>query len=173
MPTFLHSAHSLDRCKCECCGLVYPKALIHEHHIVKRASGGKDTQENVICLDATCHNAVHQVEMALRNANRKGTASDLVSALFPNNIVVQKRCLELAAMAALGMAQSEMPRDYGEFDTPDLVHLTPPKVTPRVKELIGRVTREMRNPRTGKRLGVSEYIRCLIEADLKKRGFTL
>jgi hypothetical protein len=59
------------------------------------------------------------------------------------------------------------------FDTPDLVHLTPAKVTPKVRDLVNRVTRELRNPRTGKKLGVSEYIRGLIEADLKKRGFTL
>lgn len=172
MPTFLQSAHALDRCRCECCGQTFAKALIHEHHIIKRASGGKDTQENVICLDAGCHNAVHQVEMALRNANRRGTASDLVSALFPNNIVVQKRCLELAAMAAQGLAQNEVAVDHSIFDTPDLVHLTPVKVTPRIKELVNRVTREMKNPRTGKKLGVAEYIRGLIEADLKRRGYT-
>lgn len=172
MPTFLQSAHSLDRCRCECCDKVFPKALIHEHHIVKRASGGQDTQENVICLDASCHNAVHQVEMAIRNQNRKGTASDLVSALFPHSIVAQKKCMELAAMAAMGISQSEIPADYSMFDTPDLVHLTPAKVTPKVRDLVSRVTRELRNPRTGKKLGVSEYIRGLIEADLKKRGFT-
>jgi len=172
VPTFLHNAHAMDRCRCECCGQVFPKALIHEHHIVKRASGGQDTHENVICLDASCHGAVHQVEMALRNQNRKGTASDLVSALFPNSIVAQRKCMELAAMAAMGLSQSELPVDYSIFDTPELVHLTPVKVTPKVKELINRVTRELKNPKTGKKLGVSDYVRGLIEADLRKRGLS-
>jgi len=172
MPTFLHAAHALDRCRCECCGQIVPKALIHEHHIIKRASGGQDTQENVICLDASCHNAVHQVEMALRNQNRKGTAADLVSALFPQSVAAQRKCMELAAMAAMGMAQSEIAPDYAMFDTPELVHLTPAKVTPRVRELVNRVTREMKNPKTGKRLGVADYIRGLIEADLRKRGLS-
>lgn len=172
MSTFLGNAHALDRCRCDCCGQIFPKALIHEHHIVKRASGGKDTQENVICLDAVCHNAVHQVEMALRNTNRKGTAADLVTAMFPSNIVAQRKCMELAAMAAMGVQAKEDP-DYSIFDTPELVHLTPIKVTPRVRELVNRVTKEMRNPRTGRKLGVAEYVKGLIEADLRKKGYSL
>lgn len=173
MPTFLQAAHAMDRCRCDLCGQVVPKALIHEHHVIKRASGGQDTQENVICLDASCHNAVHQVEMALRNQNRKGTAADLVSALFPHSMEAQRRCLELAATAAMGVSQDELPPDYSMWDSNTLVHLTPPKVSPKVRELVIRVTKELRNPKTGKKLGVSDYIRGLIEADLKKRGFML
>lgn len=172
MPTFLNSAHSMDRCRCDLCNNIFPKALIHEHHVIKRASGGQDTRENIICLDATCHSAVHQVEMALRNPNRKGTVADLVAALFPHSMAAQRRCLELAATAAMGLSPEEMTADYSMWDSNDLVHLTPPKVSPKVKELVRRVTSELRNPKTGGKLGVSEYIRGLIEADLKKRGFT-
>jgi len=174
LPTFLQSAHAMDRCRCDLCGQIFPKALIHEHHVVKRASGGKDTMSNVINLDASCHNAVHQVEMALRNQNRRGTASDLVSALFPHSMEAQRKCMELAATAAMGMDLSEQTAaDYSSFDTKDFVYLTPPRVTPRVRELVNRVTSEMRNTKTGRKMGVSEYIRLLIESDLKKRGFTL
>ena len=172
MPTFLQSAHKMDRCRCDLCEQIFPKALIHEHHVIKRASGGKDTQENVICLDASCHNAVHQVEMALKNQNRRGTAADLVSALFPHSVSAQRRCMELAATAAMGVDLSELPPDHTMFDTKDLVHLAPPKVSPKVRDIVRRVTQELRNPKTGQKLGVSEYIRGLIEADLKKRGFT-
>jgi len=172
LPTFLHSANSMDRCRCDLCNNIFPRALIHEHHIVKRATGGQDTRENVICLDATCHHAVHQVEMALRNPNRRGTASELVASLFPHSVAAQRRCMELAATAAMGMAHNEMSPDYAAWDTDDLVHLTAAKVPPKVRDLVKVVTRELRNPKTGGRLGVSEYIRGLIEADLKKRGFT-
>jgi len=162
----------MDRCRCDLCDQILPKALIHEHHVIKRASGGQDTTENVICLDASCHNAVHQVEMALRNQNRRGTAADLVAALFPHSIKAQRRCMELAATAAMGMDLSELPPDYSMFDTKNLVHLTPPRVSPKVRDLVRRVTCDLRNPKTGKKLGVSDYIRGLIEADLRKRGFT-
>lgn len=176
MPTFLHSANAMDRCRCDLCGQTFPKALIHEHHVVKRASGGKDTIENVICLDASCHSAVHQVEMALRSQNRRGTAADLVGAMFPHSVAAQRRCLELAATAAMGMDLTEQAQavpDYAMFDTKDLVHLTPPRVPPKVRELVKRVVQEMRNPKTGQKLGVAEYIRGLIEADLKRRGYKI
>jgi pyridoxal/pyridoxine/pyridoxamine kinase len=172
VPTFLKNANALDRCRCDCCGQIFPKAQIHEHHIIKRASGGGDTQENVICLDTSCHTAVHQVEMALRNQNRKGTAADLVSAMFPHSIAAQRKCMELAAMAAMGVGANEVMPDYAMFDTPDMVHLTPVKVSPKVKALVNRVTREMKNPKTGKKLGVADYVKGLIEADLRKRGYT-
>lgn len=173
MPTFLHKSHALDRCRCDLCGQIFPKALIHEHHVIKRASGGRDTVENVICLDATCHNAVHQVEAALKNQNRRGTAADLVSALFPHSMEAQRRCMELAATAAMGLDPQDQPIDYSSFDTDALVYLTPPRVTPKMRELVKRVTQELRNPRTGKKMGVADYIKGLIESDLKKRGLRL
>lgn len=172
MPTFLHTAHAMDRCKCDCCGLIFPKALIHEHHVVKRASGGKDTVQNIIRLDGNCHNAVHQVEAALKNPKRV-SATDLVTALFPGSPIIQKKCLELAAIAALGEKPTDVTPDYSQYDTEDLVHLTPPKVTPRVKDLVRRLSLELKNPKTGKALGVSGYLRGLVEADLKRRGLKL
>jgi hypothetical protein len=173
MPTFLHKAHAMDRCRCDLCEQVFPKALIHEHHIIKRASGGTDAVNNVICLDASCHNAVHQVEMALRNQNRRGTAADLVSALFPHSMTAQRRCMELAATAAMGVSPDEISNDLSVFDSKSAVYLTPPRVSPKVRDLVKRVTRDLRNPKTGQKLGVSDYISGLIEADLKKRGYLI
>lgn len=169
LPTFLHNANALDRFKCDLCGGIFPKALIHEHHIIKRASGGQDTKENILRLDATCHTAVHQVEAALKKGS---SASDLASSFFPTNFAAQKKVLELAASAALGRDPNEenAPLDYSAFDNEQFVYLTPAKVSPRVKQLLMRVVREMKNPRTKRTLGVSEYLRLLIEADLKKRG---
>lgn len=168
MPTFLHHAHALDRCKCDCCGLIFPKALIHEHHVIKRASGGRDTVQNVIRLDGNCHTAVHQVEAALKNPKRV-PATELAAHLFPSNPNAQRICLELAATAAVS---SEEP-DYSQYDTDDLVHLTPPRVTPRVKDLVLRLSKEIKNPNTNKPVGVSGYLRGLVEADLKRRGYNL
>ncbi len=172
MPTFLKNANAMDRCRCDLCGQLFPKALIHEHHIIKRASGGKDTRSNVICLDASCHNAIHQVEAALRNNNRRGSVADLVGALFPNSIAAQRRCLELAALAAMGVQSDADDINLSIYDTNELVYLPPVKVSPKVRALIKRVMVDTKNPKTGKRLGMSEYIRSIIEADLKKRGFT-
>jgi len=169
MPTFLHDAHALDRFKCDCCGGIFPKALIHEHHVIKRASGGQDLIDNIMRLDATCHTAVHQIEAALK----KGTsATDLASAFFPVNFAAQKKALELAATAALGRDPNEeaQPLDYSAFDNDQFVYLTPAKVSPRVKQLLMRVVKEQKNPKTRKTLGVAEYLRLLIEADLRKRG---
>jgi hypothetical protein len=162
----------MDRCRCDLCGQTFPRALIHEHHVIKRASGGRDTVENIITLDASCHNAVHQVEMALKNQNRRGTASELAASMFPGSMEAQRRCLELAVSAALASNAPKAPADYSAFDTKDLVHLTPPKVSPKVRDLVGRVTRETLNPKTGKKLGVGEYLRLLVEADLRKRGYS-
>lgn len=173
MPTFLQSAHSMDRCRCDLCDQVFPKALIHEHHVIKRASGGQDTRENIIRLDASCHSAVHQVEMALRSQTRRGTASDLVSAIFPHSVAAQRRCMELAATAAIGVDPSEQPpMDLSAFNSKDSVYLPSPQVSPRVRDLITRVTSDLRNPKTGRKLGIAEYLRCLVEADLRKRGYT-
>ena len=170
MPTFLHKSHSLDRFKCDLCGKTFPKALIHEHHVIKQANGGRDTNENVIRLDVTCHSAVHQTEMALKNKSRRGSVGDLVSVLFPQNVVAQKRCMELAVTAALGGGGDKTQPDYAAFDSDELVHLTPTRVPPRIKVLVMRLVKELRSPKSGKRLGVSSYIRGLIEADLRRRG---
>ncbi len=171
MPTFLKNAHPMDKCRCDLCGQMFPRALIHEHHVIKRASGGNDLKENIVCLDASCHNAVHQVETAFRNQNRRGTVGDLVAALFPQSMEAQRRCLELAACAAMVVESSNV-ADYNMYDNDTLVYLTPPRVTPKVRSLVKRVVKEMRSAKTGKRLGVSDYIKGLVEADLKKRGFT-
>lgn len=168
MPTFLQNAHALDRFKCDCCEGIFPKALIHEHHVVKRASGGQDLVENIMRLDATCHTAVHQIEAALKKGS---SATELASAFFPTNFAAQKKALELAAKAALGRDPGEdQPLDYSAFDNDQFVYLTPAKVSPRVKQLLMRVVKEQKNPKTRKTLGVAEYIRLLIEADLRKRG---
>jgi len=169
MPTFLHDAHVLDRCRCDCCGKVFPKALIHEHHVIKRASGGRDLVQNLTRLDGNCHTAVHQVEAALKNPKRV-SASELAKTLFPNDLQAQKKCLELAASAA--QAPESAP-DYSQYDTDELVHLTPPRVTPRVKDLVGRLAQELKNPKTGRSLGVSGYLRGLVEGDLRRRGYKL
>jgi len=175
MPTFLKSAHSLDRFKCDCCGKIVPKALIHEHHVIKRASGGGDTLDNIVRLDVTCHSAVHQVEMALKNPKRRSTVTDLINSLFPKNVVAQKKCLELAATAALenNGKNDNNELDYGAFDTEELVTLTPIKVSPKIKQYVHRIAQDLRHPETGKRLGVARYLRGLIEADLKKRGYKI
>ena len=60
--------------------------------------------------------------------------------------------------------------DWSIFDTEDLVHLTPPKVPPHIRDLVNRVVSQVRGP-TGKKVGVSTYLRWLIEADLRRRGF--
>jgi len=168
MPTFLQSSHALDRFRCDLCEQTFPKALIHEHHVIKRASGGRDTQENVIRLCVKCHSAVHQTEMALKNKKRHGAVGDLVGAFFQGNAPAQRRCLELAATAAMG-DDMEAQRDYSAFDNEKLVHLTPAKVPPKIKMLVMRLVQEMRHPKSGKKMGVSSYIRGLIETDLRKR----
>ena len=172
MPVFLQTAHAMDRCRCDLCYQNFPRALMHEHHVVKRSTGGSDVKENILRLDASCHSAVHQVEMALRNQNRRGTAADLVAAIFPHSVVAQRRCMELAAIAAMAGDLSEEAPDLSRFDTKDLVYLTACRVSPKVRELVNRVASDLRNPKTGRKLGVAEYIRSLIEADLKKRGYT-
>lgn len=170
MPTFLGKSHSLDRFKCDLCGNTFPKALINEHHMIKQANGGKDTHENIIRLDVNCHSAVHQTEAALKNKKRRGSVGDLVSALFPQNVVAQKRCMELAVTAALEGETDNSHLDYTAFDSDELVHLTPTRVPPRIKVLVMRLVKELRNPKTGKRLGVSSYLSGLVEADLRRRG---
>lgn len=168
MPTYLKESNPMDRYKCDCCGKITPKALIHEHHAVKRASGGSDALENIFRLDSGCHTAVHQIEAALK---RGSGASELVQAIFPDNPVAQRKCLELAATAAMGLA--DKPLDYSQWDTEELVYLSPPQVTPHIRKLVNRVVQEMKNPKTGRKMGVAGYLRMLVEMDLKRRGLPL
>jgi hypothetical protein len=58
------------------------------------------------------------------------------------------------------------------FDTEELVHLTPPAVPPHIRDLVNRVVRDMRSPK-GKPIGVSRYLRFLVEKDLRQRGYRL
>lgn len=174
MPVFLDGAHPLDQFKCDLCGEVFARALIHEHHLIKRASGGQDTADNLVRLDSNCHTAVHQVEAAFKNKKRKVSPADLAATLFPKSIIIQRKLLEFGATAALGRTKEDAdePADYSFFDTDDLVSLTPPRVHPHIKKLVHIVARQLKGER-GRSIGVANYIKLVIEADLRRRGFNL
>lgn len=179
MPVFLKNASGADIFQCYVCGRISPKIIMHEHHKVKKASGGQDTRDNVVLIDTECHAAIHQIESALKNDKKRLIIPDLLNKLYPNNLKAQKTCFHLATIAALGRDPSEPINnhledpDYSAFDTEELVHLTPPKVPPQVKKFASVVAKEVKNPRTGKALGMSGYLRLLVEQDLKKRGFKI
>lgn len=180
MTVFLTDASAADTFRCEICGNVFPRIAIHEHHKVKQASGGSDDRGNIVFIDANCHTALHQLEHALRSETKRMLIPDLLRQMFPENMKARQTCLFLATMAVLGRDPNDptpaaMPDriDYSLFDTDEFVHLTPPKVTPFVKHLVSIVVREMRNPNTGKPLGVSTYLRLLVEQDLRRRGLNL
>jgi len=151
---------------------------MHEHHKIKRAEGGQDARENIAILDAHCHHALHQIEGAVKNDKKRHLVPDMLQQLYPDNAKARENCLYLAMTAALSNdsrnsenKKASASTDYSAFDTEMLVHLTPPKVPPKTRDLVNRVCNEMRNPRTGKKLGVSSYLRLLVEQDLKKRGY--
>lgn len=169
MGVFLTGAKPLDQFKCDLCGQIFVKAAIHEHHLVKRASGGQDTLDNIARLDAYCHHALHQVESALKHPKKGTTASDLASGLYPNNPVAQRKVLELAAVAALGRDPTENVASL--YDTDDLVSLPVVKVHPKIRKQVKIVAKELKNPKTGRSMGVSAYLEMLLLSDLKKRGF--
>ena len=158
----------MDRYQCDCCGKIFPKAVIHEHHAVKKATGGTDALSNMRRLDSGCHTAVHQLEAAIK---RGAGAAELAMALFPDNPEAQRKSLELAATAAIGLHAK--PLDYSQWDTEELVYLAPPQVTPHIRKLVNRVVQEMKNPKTGRKMGVAGYLRLLVEMDLKRRGLPL
>jgi len=179
MPVFLKDANSCDVFRCDCCGEVRPRIAMHEHHKVKRASGGKDTRDNIALLDSGCHHAMHQIELALKNPRKVNLVPDLLRQLFPNNPKARQNCLYLATTAALARDPSqpiqteEPPPDYSVFDTEHEVYLSPPKVHPLVKKKVQIIAREMKNPRTGRPMGISGYLRLLIHQDMRRRGFNL
>lgn len=176
MPVFLHNASGADIFQCYCCGNVAPRIVMHEHHKVKKASGGEDSRENVVLIDSSCHAAIHQIEHALKNEKKRLLIPDMLSKLFPSNLKAQKNCFYLATVAALGRDPSEPINahlddpDYSAFDTEELVHLTPPKVPPKIKKLASIVAKEIKG-QGGRAIGMSGYLRMLVEQDLKKRGF--
>jgi len=144
---------------------------MHEHHIVKRASGGGDERDNIAILDAHCHHALHQIESALKNKKKIMLIPDLLRSLYPDSNDAQSRCLHKATTAALGRAIDTSPDiDFSAWDTDDLVHITPPKVSPLVKKYVSVVAKELKGAH-GKSVGVSGYVKLLIEADLRRRGF--
>jgi hypothetical protein len=178
MPVFLKNANSLDTFACDCCGKVFPRISMHEHHKIKKASGGQDTRDNIAILDAHCHHALHQIEAAVKNDKKRLLVPDLLKKLYPDNSKAREFCLYLAMTAAVGSDSKNADNkpaqgiDYSQFDSEELVHLTPPAVPPYIRDLVNRVVREMRTPK-GRSLGVGRYLRFLIEADLKKRGYKL
>jgi hypothetical protein len=169
--------NAADTFKCYCCGELCPSFIMHEHHIIKKASGGSDKRTNLVYLDSRCHTALHQIEHALKNEKKRMLINDMLAQLFPSNPNAQKNCFYLATIAALGRDPAESPtRNYDDpayeaFDTDDLVHLTPPRVPPQIKKYAAIVARELKNPSTGRAVGMSGYLRLLVEQDLHKRGF--
>ena len=142
---------------------------MHEHHKIKRSTGGKDTRENIALLDSHCHTALHQIEMCLKSAKDQALVPDLLSSLYPNNPKARENCLLLATTAAF-KTEDKAP-DYSAFNDEDFVYITPPKIPKQTRDQVSMVAKQMKNPKTGKRLGVSGYLRLLIEMDLRKRGF--
>jgi hypothetical protein len=177
MAVFLKEAHLLDTFACDCCGQVFPRISMHEHHKVKRAQGGKDTRANIAVLDAHCHHALHQIEAAIKSEKKRLHVPDLLRQLYPSNAKAREQCLYLAMTAAMGVdkenpsnkATTDEDNAYSEFDTEELVHLTPPAVPPHVRDAVNRLVRQMKTPR-GKPIGVGRYLRYLVEKDLKQRG---
>ena len=174
MTNYLRDTTGAALVKCDCCGRTVPSIQIHEHHMVKQATGGSDDKTNIAFIDSYCHTAVHQIEAALKNAKRKAFVPDLLQRLFPDNQSAQRNCLYMATTAALGYDPSTPPplADYSQWDTDDLVHLTPPPtVHPTTRQQVKIVAKELKNPKTGRALGVGGYLRLLVESDLRKRGF--
>jgi hypothetical protein len=60
-----------DGCKCAVCGRT---KYLHVHHIEFISAGGKDNEENMICLCSVCHALVHKHE------------SLIISGLAPHNV---------------------------------------------------------------------------------------
>lgn len=170
MGVFLTGANPLDQFKCDLCGQIFVKAAIHEHHIVKRASGGQDEAENIARLDAFCHHALHQVESALKKPTKGTTATDLALALYPHNHRAQKKVLEMAAIAAMGRDTSQE-LDPSSWDTDDRVGLPVVRVSPKVRKQAKIVAKELKHPKTGRALGIGGYLEMLLLCDLRKRGF--
>jgi hypothetical protein len=174
MTNYLRDETGASLVKCDCCGRTVPSIQIHEHHMVKRSTGGADSQDNIAFIDSYCHTAIHQIEMALKNQKRRAFVPDLLGRLYPDNKQAQRNCLYMATTAALGYDPDAPPplADYAQWDTEELVHLTPPPtVHPTTRQQVKIVAKELKNPRTGRALGVGGYLRLLVEADLRKRGF--
>jgi hypothetical protein len=176
MTNYLRDETGADLVKCDCCGKTVPSCQIHEHHMVKRASGGQDDIENIAFIDSYCHTAIHQIEASLKNPKRQAFVPDLLLRLYPDNSQAQKNCVFMATTAALGYNPDEPPplADYSQWDTDDLVHLTPPPlVHPQTRQQAKIIAKELKNPKTGRALGVGGYLKMLVEADLRKRGFKI
>lgn len=173
MSTLMPATGDLTMFKCDLCGKLFPRILIHEHHLVKREKGGQDTMENLVRLDAGCHTAVHQIEGAMKSDTRRPLIPSLLDAIFPGQLEAQKTCLRMATTAALGRPPEQPPLpDYRQWDTDNEVYLTPPpKVHPLIKQQAKILGKELKNPKTGRSLGVGGYLKLLVEQDLLRRGF--
>jgi hypothetical protein len=174
MTNYLRDPSGASLVKCDCCGRTVPSIQIHEHHMVKRSTGGADDQANIAFIDSYCHTAIHQIEAAIKSQKRCSFVPDLLVRLYPDNPQAQRNCLYMATTAALGHDPNKPQplTDYSQWDTEELVHLTPPPtVHPTTRQQVKIVAKELKNPRTGRALGVGGYIRMLVEADLRKRGF--
>lgn len=57
---------------CQECNGKSKDSRIEVHHIIHRANGGSDEQENLICLCKTCHDKVHEGKIGIKGGKAKG-----------------------------------------------------------------------------------------------------
>lgn len=89
---------------CGCCGDVFPPTFKNTHHIIPRATGGKDTPDNLIDLCPGCHDALHALAYKMVSKNASTTAAiDQTRVIFKDNEKGLRKCIELAQHAADAM----------------------------------------------------------------------
>ena len=92
-------AHAHVLVTCGVCLSSEPLLTADDHHVVGRAQGGTDDEENRIWLCASCHKRLHRVA-GLLSKGKTGEAYALINQIFPRSSDNRGRLWEFSQIAA-------------------------------------------------------------------------
>jgi hypothetical protein len=149
--------------KCWVHGTNITRAAANKHHITPQAAGGSDDKKNLIFLCVNCHSVLHRCEELL--ASGKGNlTSELIATTFPDSTGARSRMKQLVAEAR------------SAFQDADESGLASDKASVELdRDLFDKIqllAQEVRDPRTGRKVGVSRYVSAILEKHLRSRGIS-
>jgi len=137
-----------------CCKSI-PAALKNAHHAKPRAAGGGP--EDLVDLCSGCHHSLHRIEEML-SGPKAGEAESTCRYYYGKDVDAASRCLELAAKAAKHFSEAETLKNVKDHEDVDFA-LRIPQAVKRALSVLGR---EVRDPKSGRRLGMAGAGRQLL-----------
>ncbi len=151
---------------CEICDEQIAISFREIHHVLPQSAGGKDLNpdgsSNTIAICATCHGTLHTIAVMLRG-KKAGTVEDTLS--YIQDSETKKEILVYAKEVNKGHV---LKKDGGVNTTnkEEPISITLPG---KYKKALKVIANETRDSATGRKMGVSKYIRALLLAHVRSK----